>query len=153
MISFPGTTRIWLYRGVTDMRKSFHGLCGMVRAHFDVDVLSGEVVCFLNRRRNYLKAIWWDRDGFAIFAKRLERGTFRVPPADCDQMELSRAQLSMLLEGITPLRLSRRYQHPEKTPETQPRARAGPEEKPLVLRPRSPYNSKRQRDTGHDGRT
>lgn len=112
MIGLTGSTRIFLYRGATDMRKGFDGLAGMVRKHFREDVLSGTLFVFVNRRRTYVKILYWDRDGFAVWAKRLERGTFRVPSADTDQVELGTADLSMLLEGITPLRVSRRYRRP-----------------------------------------
>ena len=112
MIGLPGSTRIFLHRGATDMRKGFDGLAGMVRKHFRTDVLSGALFVFVNRRRTYVKILYWDRDGFAIYAKRLERGTFRIPVADTDQVELTPAELSMLLEGITPLRVNRRYRLP-----------------------------------------
>jgi len=112
VIGLTGSTRIFLYRGATDMRRGFDGLSGMVRKHFREDVLSGTLFVFVNRRRTYVKILYWDRDGFAVWAKRLERGTFRVPAADTDQVELNTADLSMLLEGITPLRVSRRYRHP-----------------------------------------
>ena len=64
---------------------------------------------FVNRRRTQVKILYWCGDGLATWAKRLERGTFRVPVPAGHQVELSRAQLSMLLEGITPLCLNRRY--------------------------------------------
>ena len=81
MIPVTGAVRIFLYRGASDLRRGFDGLCGMVRAHFGADLLSGSLFVFVNRRRKYLKLLYWDRDGFAIWAKRLERGTFRIPAA------------------------------------------------------------------------
>ena len=112
MIGLPGSARIFLYRGSTDMRKGFDGLAGMVRRHFREDVLSGSLFVFVNRRRTHVKILTWDRDGFVVYAKRLERGTFCIPSADSDQVQLSTAELLMLLEGITPLRVNRRYRHP-----------------------------------------
>ena len=94
------------------MRRGFDGLAGMVRKYFGEDVLSGSLFVFVNRRRTHVKILAWDRDGFVIYAKRLELGTFRVPSADTDQVELSRADLLMLLEGITPLRVNHRYRRP-----------------------------------------
>ena len=112
MIGMAGATRVFLHRGPTDMRKGFDGLAGMVRKHFGEDPLSGFLFVFVNRRRTYVKILCWDRDGFVIYAKRLERGTFRIPSAETDQVELSTADLMMLLEGITPLHVSRRYSRP-----------------------------------------
>lgn len=112
MIALTGTTRIFLHRGTTDMRKGFDGLAGMVRHHFTEDIFCGSLFVFVNRRRTYVKILYWDRDGFVVWAKRLERGTFKIPAADTDQIQLDTGQLSMLLEGITPLRISRRYRRP-----------------------------------------
>jgi transposase len=109
MIPVTGGVRIFLYRGASDLRRGFDGLCGMVRTHFGSDLFSGSLFVFVNRRRTYLKLLYWDRDGFAIWAKRLERGTFRIPAAATDRVELTPADMAMLLEGITPLRISRRY--------------------------------------------
>jgi len=64
----------------------------------------------MNRRRKLVKILCWDRDGFALWSKRLEKGTFRMLQPSMEQAELSTAELSMLLEGITPLRVNRRYQ-------------------------------------------
>jgi transposase len=112
MIAIPGAVRIYLYRVATDMRKSFDGLSGLVRGHFQEDVLSGSLFVFVNRRRTYTKILYWDGDGFAIWAKRLERGTFRLPASEMERIELSPRDLSMLLEGIIPARMSRRYRRP-----------------------------------------
>lgn len=109
MIPLTGTARIFLYREPADMRKSFDGLSGLVRAHMQADVFSGSLFVFVNRRRKLVKILYWDRDGFALWSKRLEKGTFRIPQPGTDHAELNTAELSMLLEGITPLRVSRRY--------------------------------------------
>ena len=110
MIPVTGGTRMFLFRGQADMRKGFDGLSGMVEAHFAQSLFSGALFIFLNRRRNRVKILYWDSGGLALWYKRLERGTFRMP-SDQEGMsvELSSAQLSMLLEGITPLRVDRRY--------------------------------------------
>lgn len=110
MIPFAsGSMRIFLYRGATDMRRSFDGLSGMVEAHFSTAVLSGNLFVFVNRRRDRVKLLYFAGDGLAIFYKRLEVGSFRVPQGPSGEVELSPAELSMLLEGITPLRVSRRW--------------------------------------------
>ena len=109
MLALTGAPRIFLYRGPTDLRKSFDGLSGLVRPHFGEELYSATFFVFVNRRRTLVKILYWDRDGLAVWAKRLERGTFRIPAAEEDRVELSVAELSMLLEGITPRRMNRRY--------------------------------------------
>lgn len=109
MIPVTGSTRIFLYRGVTDMRRSFDGLSGMVESCLGEDPLSGGLFVFCNRRRDRLKILYWDGDGYALWYKRLERGTFTLPVDKALCTCLSSAQLAMLLEGITPLRLQNRY--------------------------------------------
>lgn len=76
MLSLAADRRVWLALDATDMRKSFDGLCGIVHRDFDREPHSGDVFVFLNRRRSYVKLLTWDGNGFAIYAKRLERGTF-----------------------------------------------------------------------------
>ncbi|MFH2001353.1 MAG: IS66 family insertion sequence element accessory protein TnpB [Planctomycetota bacterium] len=87
-------------------------MSGLVRGHFKENVLSGSLFVFVNRRRTHTKILYWDGDGFAIWAKRLERGTFWIPASEMEQVELSPGELSMLLEGIIPARMSRRYRRP-----------------------------------------
>jgi transposase len=111
MLALTGATRIFLYRGAADMRKSFDGLSGLVRTELEEDPLSGSLFVFCNRRRTMVKLLYWDRDGLALWYKRLEKGTFRVPaPAASGALEIDRRGLSLLLEGVTPRRLNRRYQ-------------------------------------------
>ena len=112
MIALTGTARIYLYREAADLRKSFDGLTGLVRTHLSVDVFSGSLFVFVNRRHRLVKILYWDRDGFALWAKRLERGTFRLPQPGSAQPEMSATELTMLLEGITPLRVGMRYHRP-----------------------------------------
>ncbi len=110
MIPVTGGTRLFLYRGRADMRKGFEGLSGMVDAHFSESLFSGALFIFLNQRRDRVKILYWDSGGLALWYKRLERGTFRMPAGrEGEAVELTSAELSMLLEGITPLRVERRY--------------------------------------------
>jgi len=110
VIPVTGGTRLFLFRGRADMRKGFDGLSGMVEEHFAESLFSGALFIFLNRRRDRVKILYWDSGGLALWYKRLERGTFRMPSGQEGQaVELSSAELSMLLEGITPLRVDRRY--------------------------------------------
>jgi transposase len=91
--------RILAWREPVDMRKSFDGLVGLVRGAMEADPLSGSLFVFVNRRGNYLKLIYWDRTGFAMFAKRLERGRFVFPGHDRTQ-QLSSEQFFLILDGI-----------------------------------------------------
>jgi transposase len=100
MMGFPSHTQIWIAAGVTDLRRGFTGLSGMVQTKLEQDPFSGHVFVFRGRRGHLIKVLWWDGDGLCLFAKRLERGRFVWPQATSGTVSLSRAQLSMLLEGI-----------------------------------------------------
>ena len=100
MISFPTNTRIWIAAGVTDMRRGFTGLSAVVQTTLEAEPLSGHVFVFRGRRGDLIKVLWFDGDGLCLFAKRLERGRFVWPKADSGTVLLTRAQLSMLCEGI-----------------------------------------------------
>ena len=102
-----GCQPIFLYDDAVDMRKSFEGLSALVEAAFPGKLLTGSLFLFLNRRRNLIKILNWEGDGFAIWYKRLEKGTF--PGCFQGRRQLSRQQFVMLLEGIVPKRLSRRF--------------------------------------------
>jgi transposase len=91
--------RILAYRHAVDMRKSFDGLVALVRNALSEDPLSGSLYVFTNRRRTYVKAVYWDRTGFCLFAKRLERGRFVLPGND-ETFELSEQAFRLLLDGI-----------------------------------------------------
>ena len=100
MISFPANTRIWIAAGVTDMRRGFTGLSALVQIKLAADPLSGHVFVFRGRRGDLIKVLWFDGDGICLFAKRLDRGRFVWPKAEDGTVSLTRAQLSMLCEGI-----------------------------------------------------
>ena len=100
MISFPANTHIWIAAGVTDLRRGFTGLSAIVQTTLALDPLSGHVFVFRGRRGDLIKVLWWDGDGLCLFAKRLERGRFIWPKAESGTVSLTRAQLSMLCEGI-----------------------------------------------------
>lgn len=95
-----GVRRILAYRRPVDMRKQFDGLVGLVQGALREDPLSGTLFLFVNRRGNYLKGILWDRTGFCLFAKRLERGRFTLP-GESEKQELSTRALELILDGIT----------------------------------------------------
>lgn len=102
-----GCQPILLYNEAVDMRKSFEGLSTLVDAAFPGKLLTGALFLFLNRRRTLIKILVWDGDGFVIWYKRLEQGTFPDCFSRCRQ--LTRQQFVLLLEGIVPQRLNRRF--------------------------------------------
>lgn len=108
---FPeGRVRAFVYGEPVDMRKSFTGLYALTRHALQRDPLSGDLYVFINRRGNYLKCLYWDRSGFCLWAKRLERGRF-VGSWHCQQtLALDWTGLKLLLEGIEPGRRRLRYQ-------------------------------------------
>ena len=111
--------RIYLCLTPTDMRCGFDTLAQRVRQAMGADPLSGDLFLFIARRRDRLKILYWDRDGLALWYKRLEEGTFRIPrPVDnavTAGVELAASELAMLLEGIDlcSIRRSRRYTRKE----------------------------------------
>ncbi len=108
MIGPPAETRIWIVAGLTDLRRGFTGLSGTVQTALGQDPFSGHVFVFRGKRGHLIKLLWWDGDGLCLFAKRLERGRFVWPRAESGTVALTRAQLSMLLEGID-------WRRPERT--------------------------------------
>jgi transposase len=109
---FPGF-RFYLYSQPTDMRKSFDGLSGIVTNDRLGNPTSGDVYVFVNRRRDRMKLLVWERTGFWLFYKRLEQGTFQIPPHSVDQVtiELSYDVLMMLVEGIDVIQIKRRRRY------------------------------------------
>ena len=107
MIAPPAGTRIWIAAGVTDLRRGLTGLSGLVQTALEQNPFSGNVFVFRGRRGDLIKLIWHDGDGFCLFSKRLDRGRFIWPQATSGTVLLSRAQLSMLLEGIDWRRVER----------------------------------------------
>ena len=94
--------RIYLYAQNVDMRKGFDGLHALIQSEFSSDALGGDLFLFLNRRRDRLKLMTWERDGWIIFYKRLERGTFERPrpAADGVTVELDSTDLALILAGV-----------------------------------------------------
>ena len=93
--------RVWVAVQPVDMRKSFDGLAEVVRAFLGHDPLSGNLFVFRNRSSQRLKILWWDRDGLAIYYKRLSRGAFHFPSGDDKVMAIDSGQLLRLLSGMT----------------------------------------------------
>ena len=116
MLTLPPSTRVFVATKPADMRRSFDGLAALVRDFLGDDPLSGHLFVFRNRVGDRLKIIWWDRDGLAIFYKRLEEGGFSFPAAsdDATRLEMSAADLQLVLQGIDPAKVdrSKRYRRP-----------------------------------------
>jgi transposase len=115
MLSLPPSTRVFVATRPADMRKSFDGLLALVRDFLGhQNPLSGHLFVFRNKRGDRLKAIWWDTDGLAIFYKRLEEGSFSLPSGEAKQVEMTAADLQLLLQGIDPTKVQRakRYSLP-----------------------------------------
>jgi transposase len=115
MLSIPPAVKIFLCTEPTDLRRGFDGLATLVQETLGQDPLSGHLFMFLNRRSNRIKLLYWDEDGYAIWMKRLERGTFELPrarPSDAVGLKITASQLSLILGGIelSSVRRRRRFQ-------------------------------------------
>ena len=104
MIALPLQIRVFLYRQPTDMRKSFHGLVALTESALRQDPLSGSFFVFVNRRRDRIKILYWGQTGYCIWYQQLQRGTYQLPTHDelddAEAIEMTRTQLSLILDGI-----------------------------------------------------
>lgn len=100
MWMIPPSMRIYLATEPADMRRSFDGLAGMVRDFLGRNPLSGHLFVFRNRRGDRVKILYWDRTGFCLWYKRLERGFFHFPENGATSVEVEAPELALLLEGI-----------------------------------------------------
>ncbi len=99
MLTLPTSVRVFMCLGPADMRRSFDGLAAMVREIVRQDPLSGHLFVFFNRRRDRVKILFWDRSGLALYYKRLEEGVFTLPVSPDPSVEVTSAELSLILEG------------------------------------------------------
>ena len=115
MLTLGSTGRIWVCVNAVDGRKSFDGLAAIVSAQLGRDPLSGDLFVFKNRRGDRLKILAWQGDGFALYLRRLERGTFAFPSADTTEVSVTATELAMILGGVEVQGANRRirYQRPE----------------------------------------
>lgn len=102
MFALPPSVRVLVGRQPVDMRRGIDGLFGLVQAVLQEPPFSGHLFVFFNRRRNRVKCLWWDRNGFAVHYKRLERGRFRLPfePGAGGRVEVDASELLMVLDGF-----------------------------------------------------
>jgi len=114
MLNLPPSVRIWLATRHTDLRKSFDSLAELVRQQLLVDPLSGHPFVFRNKRADRVKLLYWDDDGYAIWYKRLEIGTFHFPASAENRVAMRAADLQMLLDGVDldSVKRRRRYRRP-----------------------------------------
>lgn len=102
MLALSDSPRYFLYRHAADMRKSFYTLASMVQQQMQSDPLSGDIFIFFSRHRNQVKLLRWEKDGFAIYTKRLEEGTYELPVQQNESgFSIGHRQLLLILEGIS----------------------------------------------------
>ncbi|ACN17011.1 transposase (IS66 family protein) [Desulforapulum autotrophicum HRM2] len=92
--------RVYLAMGITDMRKSIDGLSILVSEHLELDPFSGHLFVFCNRKRNMIKILYWDRNGFCLWHKRLEKHFFKWPTSKEEIMTIEKRELTWLMDGL-----------------------------------------------------
>jgi len=114
VLSFPSTIKVFACREPIDMRKSFDGLCGSVQQLLGADPLSGHLFAFFNKRATMVKILLWDRTGFCIWFKRLEKGRFNISSLSDNGSAMELPHLMLILEGIdlAEARQRKRYRLP-----------------------------------------
>ena len=103
MLTLPSSVRIYVASRPVDLRKGMYKLASVARRVVKQDPMNGHIFVFINRERNRLKALWWDRSGWLLLYKKLERGTFRLPTEPLlgqSHVELDAGELAMMLEGV-----------------------------------------------------
>jgi hypothetical protein len=116
MMHLPASVRVYLCATACDMRRSFDGLHAMVTQSMELDAFAGHLFVFANRRRDRIKILYWDRDGFAVWAKRLEEGTYAMPfdagvIGGEKRREITAAELGAILSGIDLSQAKRRKRY------------------------------------------
>ena len=96
----PNNLKVFFYLKPVDMRKSINGLSIMVVDQLEMDAMSGQLFLFCNRYKDKIKALYWDKNGFCLWYKRLEKGRFKIPDKYADHLEISMQELSYLLDGV-----------------------------------------------------
>ena len=116
MMHLPASVRVYLCTTPCDMRRSFDGLHAMVTGVMQLDAFAGHLFVFSNRRRDHVKILYWDRDGFAVWSKRLEEGTYAMPFENAPERrhEITAQELGALLSGIdlSAAKRRKRYRRP-----------------------------------------
>lgn len=100
MIQLPSNTKVFLALGATDMRKAINGLSVFVSEQMKMDTFSGHLFVFCNRKKNILKILYWDKNGFSLWQKRLEKDRFKWPESEKEVMDIGSIELSWLIAGL-----------------------------------------------------
>lgn len=119
MIHLPASVRVYLCTEPCDMRRSFDGLHALVTSGMQMDALAGHLFVFSNKRRDRVKILYWDLDGFAVWAKRLEEGAYAMPFSNTGECrrEITAQELGALLSGIDLSQAKRRKRYRRKSAE------------------------------------
>jgi transposase len=116
MLTLSESACYFIYLNNTDMRKGFDSLCGIVSSQMQLDPLSNAVYIFINRRRTQIKLLCWEGDGFALYYKRLEQGTYELPQEEENEccINVDTTRLKKIFQGVSvhQNRQRKRYQHP-----------------------------------------
>ena len=116
MLHLSSTRRYYLYRSPSDMRKGFDSLSGMVSSNMQLIVCSGDIFIFLNRPRTHIKLLLWEGDGFSLYYKRLEQGTYELPVCNSTDscMSITEQQLQFILQGVSLRKIEYRKRYKKK---------------------------------------
>lgn len=107
MLMASASLRVFLARDHVDFRRGFDGLAALTQSVIGQDPLSGHLFVFVNRRRDRMKVLYWDRSGYCLWYKRLEAGVFRMPAGDAASAEISVDDLLLVLQGVDPAQVRR----------------------------------------------
>jgi len=99
-MNFPPNTKVFLALGATDMRKAINGLSIIVSEHMGQDIFSGNLFVFCNRTQTILKILYWEKNGFCLWQKRLEKDRFKWPKSSKEVMDISSRELAWLVDGL-----------------------------------------------------
>jgi len=114
MLHLSPAVQYYLCTGITDMRKGFDSLCGIVSSQMKMDALSGAIFIFINRKRNQVKLLLWEGDGLSLYHKRLEKGTYELPGTgtESSRSNITYQQLQFILQGVAlqKIQYRKRYQ-------------------------------------------
>lgn len=118
MLHLSTTVRYYLYRSAADMRKGFDSLAGIVSSQMKCNACSGDIFIFLNRNRTHLKLLLWEGDGFSLYYKRLEQGTYELPVCSSTDtaMPVTAQRLQFILQGVSLAKIEYRKRYQKKEP-------------------------------------
>jgi transposase len=107
MLSFPANAKVFICTQPVNMKQSFEGLGALIQKMFEEPSTSGSFFAFFNRQKDRMKVLYWDGDGFAIWYKHLQKGSFRTSVLGNEIID--RREFLMMLEGVEPRRMQKRF--------------------------------------------